>query len=67
MKGKREMKIDAITKQRIVMVLDIFGWEQDGNGLTFINVAGDGTRKTFKNWDDALIFANSTTKTDWVK
>jgi len=61
------MKIDAITRERIVMILDIFGWEQDGNSLTFINVAGDGTRKTFKNWNDALIFANSTAKTAWVK
>lgn len=62
-----KIEIDAITKQRIVMVLDIFGWEQDGNGLTFINVAGDGTRKTFKNWNDALIFANSTAKASWIK
>ena len=61
------MKIDSITRQAIVMVLDIFGWEQDGKGLTFINVAGDDTRKTFKNWTEAFVFANSTAKAGWFK
>lgn len=56
------MKIDAITRERIVMVLDIFGWEQDGKGPTFINVACDGERKVFKNWQEAMDFACSTAK-----
>jgi hypothetical protein len=56
------MKIDAITRERIVMVLDIFGWEQDGKGPTFIHVGGNGERKTFKNWQEAMDFSRSTAK-----
>ena len=50
------MKIDAITREKIVIAMDLYGWEQDGNGPTFVNVKCDGERKTFKNWNEVLDF-----------
>jgi len=40
---------DAI-KTSIIVTMDLLGWEQDGKGLDFINVAGNGERKHFRSW-----------------
>lgn len=40
----------AALKMDIIINMDLLGWEQDGKGLDFINVAGNGERKHFKSW-----------------
>ena len=49
--------MNAETKQKIIMALDVLGYEQEGNTLTFVHVAGNGERKMFRNWDAACDFA----------
>jgi len=48
------MNISASTK--IVIALDMAGWEQDGKGPRFVCPA-TGERKKFKNWTEACDFA----------
>jgi hypothetical protein len=45
-----------ITREQLIMIMDIHGWEQDGKGLTFVNVGGNGERKTFKNLTEVKDF-----------
>jgi len=49
--------MNAETKQKIVVALDVLGYEQDGNTLTFVHIGGNGERKTFRNWAAACDFA----------
>ena len=51
-----------MSNELIAIALDLLGWEQDGSGLTFINVGGDGSRRTFRSWNDAAKFATRLTK-----
>ena len=41
---------NAALKMDIIINMDLLGWEQDGKGLDFINVAGNGERKHFRSW-----------------
>ena len=41
--------------QKLVMALDLAGWEQDGKRFRFIKVAS-GEIKTFKNWTEVYNF-----------
>jgi len=45
-----------ITREQLIMIMDIHGWEQDGRGLSFVNVGGDGSRKTFKSLSELKDF-----------
>ena len=52
--------MSATDIQRIILAMDVSGWEQDGKGKTFINVAGNKERKkerkTFRNWTEVYNF-----------
>lgn len=49
-------KFSEIEKQKIVMCLDMAGWEQQGDGLLFYNPSLGKTKK-FAMWMDAYDFA----------
>lgn len=38
-------------KEMLVYLMDLGGWEQDGEGCVFIWVGGDGRRIDFGTWD----------------
>lgn len=50
-----KMKIDAITKQKIIIAMDIAGYEQDGRELEFVNL-NNGKREIFKTWNEVCDF-----------
>ena len=52
--GKEETMLMSVI-QKIVVCLDIMGWEQDGGGLTFVKPS-TGDRKTFSDWMEAYDF-----------
>lgn len=45
--------------QGMIILMDMNGWEQDGHGPTFVNVAGNGERRRFRNWDEVCKFVMS--------
>ncbi len=45
-----------IVIEKIVIALDMAGWEQDGKGPAFVCPA-TGERKKFKSWMEAYDFA----------
>lgn len=49
--------------ERIVLFMDLNGWEQDGRGMAFVNVGGDGSRREFSSWHEVLGFARGISKT----
>jgi hypothetical protein len=44
------------TIQSLVMIMDAYGWEQDGEELVFIHVAGDGERRAFADGKELYDF-----------
>jgi hypothetical protein len=54
-KYTKELKAD------IIINMDMLGWEQDGKGLDFINVSGNGERKHFGSWKALHRFMIDTT------
>ena len=59
MSYKPKQRISEAMKQKIVMALDVMGWEQDGAGLRFIGHGkGEDSVREFKTWPEACDFAN---------
>ena len=40
--------------QKLVMVMDMNGYEQDGDGPTFVNVGGTGETMRFDDWEGVM-------------
>ena len=42
--------------QKLVMIMDMNGYEQDGDGPTFVNVGGAGETMRFDDWEGVYEF-----------
>jgi len=42
--------------QKMVMVMDMHGYEQDGDGPSFVHVSGDCDSMDFRSWQAVLEF-----------
>lgn len=49
-------KFNDVTKQKMIIAMDVKGYEQDGSGLKFINHNDGGKVVTFKNYDELYDF-----------
>ena len=47
--------VSNVTKQKMIIALDLQGWEQDGKGLKFCKPS-TGERKQFKSWEEVYAF-----------
>lgn len=53
---KKKIKVDECLKIKLVIVMDMHNWEQDGSGPVFVDIT-TGNRKKFKSWLDVYDFA----------
>ena len=54
-RGKSGTEADEETKQKMVIAMDLKGWEQQGESLEFYNPSKDEGRE-FDNWDEVYEF-----------
>lgn len=49
-------KFNQSTKHKMIIAMDVNGYEQDGRGLDFINHNDNGKRVSFKDYDELYEF-----------